>query len=60
LEDVLWPKMIWPVTCPLKKLSYFTANKENTNPKLSFESAYNEASKLFENSLETTFFMLKK
>jgi hypothetical protein len=18
LEDVLWPKMIWPVTCPLK------------------------------------------
>jgi hydroxymethylglutaryl-CoA lyase len=31
-----------------KLLSYFTANKENTNLNpLSFESAYNEASKLF-------------
>jgi hydroxymethylglutaryl-CoA lyase len=31
-----------------KLLSYFTANKENTNlNSLSFESAYNEASKLF-------------
>jgi hypothetical protein len=30
-------------------MSYFTANKENTNLNpLSFESAYNEASKLFE------------
>jgi hypothetical protein len=30
LEDVLWPKMIWPVTCPLKNY-YPIANKENTN-----------------------------
>ncbi len=32
-----------------KLLSYFTSNKKNSLNALSFESAYNEASKIFNN-----------
>jgi hydroxymethylglutaryl-CoA lyase len=32
-----------------KLLSYFTSNKNNSLNALSFESAYNEASKIFNN-----------
>jgi hydroxymethylglutaryl-CoA lyase len=38
-----------------KLLSYFTANSTNLNP-LSFESAYNEASKLFGVSLNNQYY----
>jgi hypothetical protein len=45
LEDVLWPKMIWPVTCPLKIIILFYCQEGKYKPKpLSLKG---QASKLF-------------
>ena len=48
LGVALWPKMILPNMPTEKIISYFTAEKIETNLNvLAFESAHNEASKLF-------------